>query len=118
MSIPITIRCECGEVHSARLGDPVDCGCGRHYDTSTLPPEQFADARARQLKVKLYIQLGVIFVAGVSVATAALWGLRGIAIGLPLSGLVWFLFLGKWYRRRWINSLPEATTVKLEARDP
>ena len=115
MAIPITLKCECGESHSANLGDRVACPCGRHYDTSTLAPERFAHVRAKQARVRLYLQLGFIFVAGVAVTTAVLWGTKGIALGLPLSGLVWFLFLGKWYRKRWLGGSGDVSTLTLEA---
>lgn len=119
MAIPITIRCECGETHSADLGDSVDCSCGRHYDTSTLPPERFAHVQAKQARIRLYLTLGLIFVAGVSVLTFALWGLRGIMVGLPLAALVWFLFLGKWYRKRWLlRSARDSVALQLEASEP
>jgi hypothetical protein len=36
---------------------------------------------------------------------------------VPLSGLLWFLFLGKWYRRRWHMEAAEPTTLQLEASD-
>jgi hypothetical protein len=115
VAIPLTVRCECGEAHSVRLGDEVDCACGRHYDTSSLPPAQFGNAQARQARIRLYLQLGFIFVAGVSLVTALVWGLKGIALGLPLSALVWFLFLGKWYRKRWLLEKSDAPALQLEA---
>lgn len=115
MSIPITVRCECGEAHSLDLGDVVECSCGRHYDTSTIAPERFAHVRARQARGRLYIQLGLIFIVGTAVLTGLVWGLKGIAIGVPLACLIWFLFLGKWYRRRWLLDVGEPTTLQLEA---
>jgi hypothetical protein len=118
VAIPITLKCECGETHSADLGDRVDCSCGRHYETSALAPERFAHVRARQVRMRLYIQLGLIFVAGAVVLTAVLWGLKGVALGAPLSGLAWFLFLGRWYRKRWLLDVGDRTPLTLEASEP
>jgi hypothetical protein len=115
MAIPITVRCECGETQAVELGDRVDCSCGRHYDTSTIAPERFAHVRARQARGRLYIQLGLIFVAGTGVWTAVVWGVKGLAIGVPLACLLWFLFLGKWYRKRWLLDVGEKTVLQLEA---
>jgi hypothetical protein len=115
VAIPITVRCECGETHAVELGDRVDCSCGRQYDTSTLAPERFAHIRARQARMRLYLQLGVVFVVTIAVVTAVVWGVKGIALGLPLSALIWFLFLGKWYRKRWLLDVGEPTTLQLEA---
>ena len=115
MAIPITVRCECGETHSVDLGDAIDCNCGRHYDTSTIPAERFAHVRARQARGRLYLQIGLIFLASVAVITGVLWGLKGLAVGIPLACLIWFLFIGKWYRKRWLLDVGEPTTLQLEA---
>ena len=115
MAIPITVRCECGETHAVELGDSVDCSCGRQYDTSSIQPERFAHVRARQARARLYIQLGLIFVAGTAVFTGLLWGVKGLAVGIPLACLMWFLFLGKWYRTRWLLDVGDKTVLQLEA---
>lgn len=115
MAIPITVRCECGETHSVDLGDEVECTCGRRYETASLSPASFADIRARQARMRLYMQLGIVFIGLSVVAAAVLWGLKGVLIALPLAGLVWFLFFGKWYRRRWLLDTGDRTTLRLEA---
>lgn len=119
MGIPLVVRCECGESHSVDLGDAVDCPCGRRYDTSSLPPERFADVRVRQARIRLYLQLGLIFVLGITVLAAVVWGLKGLAVALPLAALMWFLFLGKWYRKRWLMRKAEQPTLTLDSsREP
>lgn len=115
MAIPITVRCECGETHSVDLGDTVECTCGRRYETATLPPERFADIRARQARIRLYVQLGIVFIGLSAVGAALLWSAKGVAVAVPLAGLIWFLFLGKWYRRRWLRHVGDRTVLQLEA---
>ena len=48
------------------------------------------------------MQLGIVFMGLSVVGAAVLWGVKGVAVAVPLAGLVWFLFFGKWYRRRWL----------------
>lgn len=115
MAIPLTIRCECGESHKATLGETVECSCGRRYDTSTLPPDGFAGVQARRARIRLYLQLGIVFIVVAIVLSAVFWGLKGVALAIPLAGLSWFLFIGKWYRRRWLRDLGEQTTLQLDA---
>jgi hypothetical protein len=115
MAIPITVTCECGTVHAVDLGEEVRCGCGRLYETSRLAPERFAHVRAKRARVRLYLQLGIVFIAGTTLVMALVWGVRGVAIGTPLSGLIWFLFLGRWFRKRWLRDVYSSTTMKLEA---
>lgn len=115
MAIPLVVRCECGQTHSADLGDTVDCSCGRRYETAKLEPERFASVRARQARIRLYLQLGLIFVAGATVVAGVLWGVKGLAVGLPLAALMWFLFLGKWYRKRWLHRGTDSPTLTLDS---
>jgi hypothetical protein len=117
MSIPITVRCECGETHSADLGDTVECSCGRRYDTAALPAESFGHVRARRARIRLYMQLGLIFIGTSVVVAAVLWGLKGVAVAVPLAGLLWFLFFGKWYRTRWLGDSGEQAPLQLKATD-
>ena len=115
MAIPITVRCECGETHSAKLGDIVDCSCGRQYDTSQLPGERFDQVRAHQAKAKLYVRVGFIFVAGATVAAFFFWGLWGAAITAPMVAVLWFWFIRRWFMRTFVPSPGELPTLDLEA---
>ena len=116
MALPITVTCECGAVTSTRLGETVTCSCGKRYDTATLPPERFANAAHRRARARLYTQLSMIFVIGASVLSAVFWGMRGLAVVLPVAGLIWFIFLGRWYRKRWLRDVYRAAeTTTLDA---
>jgi len=115
VAVPITVRCECGEVISTELGETVECSCGRRYDTSKLAPEQFTSVRAAQARMRLYMRVGLIAIAGISVFAAVKWGVIGVALGAPVAALVWFRFFGKWYKRRWLKDLGDRPSLKLEA---
>jgi hypothetical protein len=115
VAIPLTVRCECGELSSVKLGDTVRCPCGRTYDTSTLPSGQFAQVRAHQAKGRLYVRLGFVFVVGIGVVTGLTWGFWGAAIGVPLAGLIWFRLIRRWFMRTFVPSPGELPTLELEA---
>jgi len=114
-SVPITVRCECGEVVPADLGETVGCSCGRRYDTSKLAPAQFGGVRAAQARMRLYMQIGLIFIAAIAVLTTLRWGLKGAAVGGPIAALIWFRFLSKWYKRRWLKNLGDRPALRLDA---
>jgi hypothetical protein len=119
VTIPITVKCECGVVTKAMLGEAVTCTCGRAYETSKLPRDGFGEIPNRQARIRLYVQLGIVFVGGATVLAAVLEGLRGVAIALPLSGLLWFQFFGRWLRKRWLrDAYKPSTTYQLEASEP
>ena len=52
-------------------------------------------------------------VDGIASALPAIFIL--FAVGVPLACLLWFLFHGKWYRRRLLLDVGEPTTLQLEA---
>ena len=113
--IPITLTCECGEQHSVRIGDTVDCGCGRVYDTTELEQGRLAGVRHAQAKMRLYITFGILLMVAAAFATYVLWGPRGIAVAVPVTGLIWFRFLGRYLRRRVFYGAGELPTWKLES---
>ncbi len=115
MAIPITVRCECGESHSARLGETVSCSCGRTYETSRLPRERYAQVLEHQAKAKLYVRIGFVFVVGIGVAAFLLWGMWGTAVAAPLAGLIWFRIIRRWFMRTFVPSPGELPTLELEA---
>lgn len=115
MSIPITVRCECGETHSARLGDTVECSCGRRYETSQLPEHRFAQLREHQARAKLYVRVGFIFVIGTAVVSFLLWGFWGSVIATPLAAMIWFRIIRRWFMRRYVPSPGELPTLQLES---
>lgn len=117
MAIPLTVRCECGEVTSTQLGRTVTCSCGRTYDTSTLPPERFARLRIAQMKIRVYTQIGIAFVIGFAALGWILWSWKGFLMGAPFAALVWFRFLGRWYKHKYLAGLGELPTLDLEASD-
>lgn len=116
MALPITVTCECGEVASADLGQRVTCSsCGRTFDTSKLKPGEFGSIHGTAVKMGLYTRLLLVFIAAVTVLAALKWGVKGAAIGGPIAAIIWFRFLGKWYKRRWLKNLDRGRTLPLEA---
>jgi hypothetical protein len=116
--IPITLTCECGERHSTQVGATVTCSCGRVYDTAQLDRARLVGVRHAQAKVRLYITFGILLMVGAAFVTYVLWGPRGIAVAIPVTGLVWFRFLGRFLRRRVFYGAGELPTWKLESSPP
>jgi len=115
VAIPITVRCECGQTHSAKLGDRVECSCGRSYETSQLPQERFTQVRAHQARARLYVRVGFIFVVGITVVAALAWGMWGAAVAAPVTAVIWFKIIRRWFTRNFVPSPGELPTFELEA---
>ena len=115
MSIPLTVRCDCGETLSVTLGDQITCACGRRYDTSSMPRESFVRVRAAQLRVRLYTRIGIVLVIGAAVLGWWIEGLAGAALAGPAAALLWFRFVQPRFKRRQAADLAGLPTWKLEA---
>ena len=115
MAVPITVRCECGETHSAKLGDTVECTCGRRYDTSLISESNFPQVREHQAKARLYVRVGVVFLLTVGVTAFFLWGIWSAALAVPLAAMLWFWYIRRWFTRRFVPSPGELPTLELEA---
>lgn len=113
--IPLTIRCECGETHAAVLGQHVRCVCGRVYDTTKLDQTRLGGVRGSQARMRLYMTLGVLLIVGGALVTYILWGPRGVAVAIPVAGLIWFRFLGRWLRPRVFHGAGELPSWRLNA---
>jgi hypothetical protein len=92
---PITIRCDCGVTQLVRYGDAWTCaGCGRRWDTSQIPDDEYQGLlrRLRRYKLELVgLTLGVfavfvpliVFVDGSIVFLAAIAAFALVFVYLP-----------------------------------
>ena len=115
MSIPLTLRCECGETLSADAGETVVCQCGRRYDTSTLPGPSIAHVKATQARLRLYARLGVITVVFFGVIGFYFAGLPGIAGAASISAIIWWKVVAPALRRKHMDDVTDLPTWSIEA---
>jgi hypothetical protein len=115
MSIPLTVRCECGEVLSAKAGEAVTCTCGRRYDTANIPGQSVARVRATQVRLRTYARLGFVVVILFGVLGFYVGGLPGVAFAAALSALVWWRVVAPWLRRRHSDELADLPSWTIEA---
>src|SRR3954471_22248440 len=78
---PIAVTCECGEKRDLRYGETWTCEqCGRRWDTSRIPREQYEVVRRTQLRFRILpVALGLLVAA--------------LAIFFTLTGNVFSVFL-------------------------
>ena len=115
MAIPITVRCECGETHPAKLGDLVECSCGRRYDTSEIAEGNFPQVRAHQAKARLYVRVGAVVLIVAGVTSFLLCGIWAAAVTVPIAAMLWFWYIRRWFMRRFVPSPGELPTLELKA---
>jgi hypothetical protein len=102
----ITVTCECGEREQLHYGERWRCkGCGRSFDTTKIPLEEYASIRRRQLRHRMVpLVSGVFLLAGVILSI-----FEGRAFGalivVPFLFSTWNLFLRPFFRTRYRRSL-------------
>jgi hypothetical protein len=105
---PIAVTCECGEKRDLGYGEAWTCErCGRRWDTSQIPREDYDTIRRTQLRFRvLPVAVGVLVVA-----LAAFFTLTGQIISvfflLPVALLGWFVFLRPVHRRRYRRAIAD-----------
>ena len=115
MSIPVTLRCECGEALSAKVGETVICTCGRRYDTSSLSGPAVARVRATQARLRLYARLGLTVVIAFGILGFFWLGLPGVALTASLSAIIWWRVVAPVLRRKHSDELADLPTWELKA---
>ncbi|HSE82055.1 MAG TPA: hypothetical protein VLA87_10290 [Gaiellaceae bacterium] len=115
MSIPVTLRCECGEAHQATVGETVTCTCGRRYDTSSLSGPAVARVRATQARLRLYAQLGLAVVIAFGILGFLWLGLPGVALTASLSAIIWWRVVAPVLRRKHSDELADLPSWGLKA---
>jgi hypothetical protein len=105
---PITITCECGEKRDLRYGEVWDCErCGRRWNTSQIPAEQYDTIRRLQWRFRLVpIALGVL-VAALAIFFTLTRNIFSVFVLLPLAMMVWFVFVRPVHRRRYRQAIAD-----------
>jgi hypothetical protein len=107
---PITVTCECGGRHELFYGERWECpACGRVYDSSRIPREQYEAVRRTQLKFRLLPIAWGLGIAALAIFFTLTGNIFSIFFLLPLGVMVWFIFLRPAHRKRYraaIQSLP------------
>jgi hypothetical protein len=113
---PITVTCECGTKHDLDYGERWTCeGCGRVYDSSRIPPEEYEIVRRTQLRYRILpVVLGVL-VSALAVFFALSGNVFSVMFLLPLALMVWFGFLRPLHRKRYRRAIAELPRWNLRA---
>jgi len=102
----ITVTCECDEQRQLRYGERWRCeGCGRNFDTSKIPLEQYAAIRRVQVRYRMFpVVAGLLLLAG-AVAFVLTGRAYGALIVVPFLLVSWGMFGRPFYRSRYRRAL-------------
>jgi len=111
---PIAVTCECGERRDLRYGEAWSCeACGRHWDTSQIPAEQYEAIRRTQLRYRVLPVGYGLLVAGVAIFFTLTGNVFSVFVFLPLAMMTWFIFIQPGHRRRYRRAIADLPRWKL-----
>lgn len=116
---PVTVTCSCGRKTKLPFGSSWTCeNCGRSWDTSRIPRDEYEAIRRLQLRFRvLPVLLGLLVVA-LAVFFTLTGNARAIFLLLPIALLGWFGFLRAPHRRRYREAIARRQKWTLHERSP
>ena len=105
---PIAVTCECGAKQDVRYGETWTCErCGRRWDTSQIPREQYDAVRRTQLRFRaLPVALGLL-VAALAIFFSLTGNVFSVFFLLPVALSAWFALLRPVHRRRYRRAIAD-----------
>lgn len=113
---PISVACECGEKRDLAYGERWRCErCGRTYDTSRIPRDDYQAIRRTQLRYRILpVSLGLL-VAGTAIFFTLTGNVFSVFLLLPVALMTWFSFLRPVHRRRYRRAIADLPQWELRA---
>jgi hypothetical protein len=106
---PITVKCECGEVHDVPYGERWRCErCGRSWDTSQIPSSEY-DGILREMRRFRISAVAAFLVIAAAFTVLALAVAQSFFLLMPVVMAGWYTwYMPMWRRklRRRARSLP------------
>jgi hypothetical protein len=106
----ITVTCECGERRDLKYGEQWKCeGCGRRFDTTKIPLEEYAAIRRTQIRYRLFpLSAGILLLVAVILFWVEGGAFRAlVAVAFLLAS--WGVFGRPFYRARYRRALSNNT---------
>jgi hypothetical protein len=113
---PITLKCECGESAEVPYGERWQCpSCGRSYDTTRIPREDYEQIRRTQLRYRILPVAYGLFVSAVALFFIVTGNVFSVFILLPVGLMAWFMLLRPVHRSRYRKAIAELPRWDLRA---
>ena len=113
---PITVSCECGEQRQLAYGESWECeSCGRSYDTTRIPREQYEEIRRLSMRFRVLPVGFALLVALAAIVFTLTGNIPGVFFLLPVALVTWFVFIRPVHRKRYRQALKGLPRWELRA---
>jgi len=97
---PITVTCECGEVHRTPYGDTWQCdSCGRRWNTNQIPADVYWGIMHEMRRYRLVV-IGIALALGLGFGLLAFFVAERLILLLPIVLAFWLIWFMPWWRRK------------------
>jgi hypothetical protein len=98
--VPITIRCDCGDVRPVHYGDRWTCArCGSTWNTAQIPPEEYQRTVRELRRYRWQVGLATAAVLAAVVPLAVLVAPQLFIVAIVVLAGSYFFLLPAWRRR-------------------
>ena len=105
---PIAVTCECSEKRDLRYGEQWRCErCGRRWDTTQIPAEQYEAIRRTQLRFRVLPVTYGLAVLALAVFFTLTGNIFSVFILLPMAMMAWFILVRPAHRRRYRRAIAD-----------
>jgi hypothetical protein len=113
---PISLTCECGAKKDLAYGEEWRCeSCGRRWDTTRIPREDYDAIRRTQLRFRILpVALGLL-VLGLAVFFTLTGNVFSVFFLLPVALMSWFMLIRPVHRKRYRRAVADLPKWELKA---
>jgi len=113
---PITLSCECGARADVAYGEGWSCpDCGRRYDTTRIPADDYAQIRRTQLRYRILPVAYGLIVSAIAVFFIATGNTFSVFFLLPVALTAWFMLIRPVHRSRYRRAIADLPSWDLRA---
>ena len=88
-------------------------GCGKRWDTTQIPADQYQRIRRTQLRFRVLPVVYGLVVAACAIFFTLTGNIFSVFVLLPLALMLWFYFLQPFHRRRYRRAIAELPSWQL-----
>jgi hypothetical protein len=97
----ITVTCKCGQAAQLHYGEQWKCPrCGRKFDTSEIPREEYAALRRQQLRVRVFPLVAMVLLVVAVIVLFVVGRPFAAIVAIPFLIVVWNLLVRPRLRSR------------------
>ena len=95
----ITVKCDCGETNYLAYGETWQCKCGRRWNTSQIPADEYWGIM-REMRTQRLVAIGAALALSLTFGLLAFLVAQRLLLLFPILMAGWYIvYMPRWRRR-------------------